>query len=268
MLDCDNPDEEKHTFADDMESLFYVVQYCAFLWQPHAFDQCRLSMVMSRLFDTVSNTDGLGFHGGIQKKQDLIDRTFIGGDNFGSKALGEWLDAILAFRRALARSPAGYRNEWSDPASIDAFWADFLRTHTLETDNRVVHELDDTMYLNSRFPGPGPGLSSGSETRLPSSPGHKRKRGRASSEPPRRNLRRRIGARLTTDSAPPALRRSARIRDLHHKVQPQQPSARGRTRGRGAQNTLGSTSRGRSSRGKSTRGRSARGRGTKSREWI
>ena len=193
MIECDDPDAEKHIFADDMESLFYVVQYSAFLWQPHAFDQNRLTMVMSRLFDTFTDGRGWTLHGLIPKRQALIERIYIGGANFESEAVGEWLESMLTFRSALEAGPKDCRNEWSDPASIDAFWADFLRTHTLETNNRVVHELDDTEYLNSRLPAPRPVSGSGFEARLFLPSESKRKREgeqeRSSSESPQRRVR-------------------------------------------------------------------------------
>ena len=209
-------DKQKHTFADDMESLFYVVQYSAFLWQPHAFNQQHLTVVISRLFDDAA-------HGGVMKRQDLFNRACTRNVNFESKALGEWLESMMIFRSPLKDTPEEDRNKWSDPASIDAFWADFLRTHTLETDNRVVHALDTTEYLNSRSPGPRADSSSGSEAHSPHRPRSQRKRGRAradsSSEPPQRNLRPKRATRDTRDSTPPVLRRSVRIRDIQHKVQ-------------------------------------------------
>ena len=167
----------------------------------------------------------------------------------------------MTFRSPAKDTSEAHGNKWSDPGVIDAFWAEFLHTHTLETDNRVVHELDDTMYLNSRF------LAARFSPPFES----KRKRGRArersSSEPPQRNLRQRTAARGTTDSAQPALRRSARIRDIQHKPQPQRPGPRGK----GTQSGRGSATRGRSVMGKSAMGKSAMGRrtrggGTKSRE--
>ena len=149
MLDAEGSGKRKHTFADDMESLLYIVQYSALLWQPHAFDKENLTYVVSTLFDWSTFLLGFGLHGGTPKKQNLLRRILTADVNFGSKALEEWLEFMMTFCSPFEDTPEQYKNMWSNPASIDAFWEEFLRTHTLEPDNRVEHTLDTAAHLNS-----------------------------------------------------------------------------------------------------------------------
>ena len=51
MLELNVDAPPKHTFKDDMESLLYIVLYCALLYQPHGLTQEELTDIVSEVFD-------------------------------------------------------------------------------------------------------------------------------------------------------------------------------------------------------------------------
>ena len=247
MLDCTIGPDGKHIFLDDMESLLYVVLYSGLMWQPHMLDPKGLTFLIYRLFDYTSNIPGYGLHGGTPKGENLVDRSETRCIGFASSALAEWIDTMLEFRKPERGNSSMYGEEWTNVDAIDAWWTEFLRTYTLESDNRVEHTPDTACLLDpeSYTPPPSPptpheslspeplvlsepvpmtpsvptGLPAvtaapSSPPPLPSAVGTARKHARefdhSSPEPSRRRSSR--SARGKVESSLP-LRRSARIED-------------------------------------------------------
>ena len=214
MLDDENRDERKHTFLDDMESLLYVVQYCALLWQPHALNEEYLTCAVYDLFDWSLQIPRGNLLGGHPKLDNLQSRSVTGRVNLHSKLLEQWIEAMMVYRLPLPDSSDEVRNKWSDPAAINAFWMDFLQTYgsDLEADNRVEHTLNTDRHLNSQAAMSSFSSSSSSAKEVsppPAVPKRKREQERSSSllaEPGSRPLKRRV-----VDPAPTTPRRSERI---------------------------------------------------------
>ncbi|RDX42650.1 hypothetical protein OH76DRAFT_1488529 [Lentinus brumalis] len=169
MLDRSAP-TRRQTLEDDLESLFYVVLYCAFLWLPHNLSESDLAETMTAVFDFRDSIEG-EIYGGKGKVMNRYMRVYTRHVAFGP-ALKQWIDGIMDLLRpplrrtyrpprksadvgkdddrdkALAeRSKAspGADEGASKPApawnmeNVERFWAEFLRTHALDKDDRVVH---------------------------------------------------------------------------------------------------------------------------------
>lgn len=129
--------ERKQTIQDDMESLLYVVLYCSFLWLPHNLSKEELARTIKALFESASfYVDD--YHGGDGKFENAAQRKYTRSVKFNPD-LTEWLDAVMDLHSPLERLPME-RSKWSDPDQLDKFWAEFLRTHTLESHDRVMHD--------------------------------------------------------------------------------------------------------------------------------
>ncbi len=148
----DSKNIRPHTIQDDMESLLYVVFYCALHWLPHNLTD--LSEVISTFFKDRATKSGLLF-GGDAKLSNTMDRLYTSAPTFSSQALREWLDTVLDFHSPPRGKEVEYADKWSNPDHLDAFWSKFLQTHELEHGDRITHEISGQYYV--------PGDSSSSE---------------------------------------------------------------------------------------------------------
>ena len=195
--------ELKHTFQDDMESLLYVVLYCALLWQPHTLTQEVLTHFISKFFDDAMVYSKRPAVGGSAKMENAYSRLWTEQMGLRSHGLRNWLDSMMNFHSPIPRREGEPNDKWADPASIDSFWADFLCTNSeLELDNRVENELY-TRHLKLEW------LTSSTAPSVLSR-WLKRGRERPSSEPPARRLRS-ASSKQGAVSTSPTLRRSKRI---------------------------------------------------------
>ncbi|KAI0326079.1 hypothetical protein GY45DRAFT_1259676 [Cubamyces sp. BRFM 1775] len=142
-------EDYKHTFEDDMESLFYVVLYCALLYLPHHFVVSNLTDFVDEFFDEVEGR-GTDASGGGAKSVNRVFRRFTKRVHFTSEAFQQWLDTVVGYLGPLPQDLAIYSGKWT-PEHLDAFWSEFLATHALEQDDRTVHELSMVRFydLNS-----------------------------------------------------------------------------------------------------------------------
>ena len=84
----------RQTLEDDLESLVYVVLYCAFLWLPHDAAQDTIASTMAMFFEfSLPWANGVPF-GGIGKVSNSVFRGYTGPIQF-SPALRHWIDAVL-----------------------------------------------------------------------------------------------------------------------------------------------------------------------------
>ncbi|KAI0366935.1 hypothetical protein BV20DRAFT_1025472 [Pilatotrama ljubarskyi] len=158
----------RQKFQDDMESLFYVVLYCALLYLPHGLSGEALTMLIRGYFeDSIELTiSGVRVqHGGTKKILNTFNRFVLKRAEFKSAALVEWLNAVMDFSSPLGDLQRRYPDMWSDPSKFDAFWSDFLATHTLERDDRVVHRLDMSAYYDSGARSEIPSLTASPQPR-------------------------------------------------------------------------------------------------------
>ncbi|KAI0755195.1 hypothetical protein C8Q80DRAFT_1094590 [Daedaleopsis nitida] len=220
----------KHRFQDDMESLLYVVLYSALLWQPHNLSKANLTFIISGMFEYGYKHPLGAMHGGSGKLSNAVHRQYTLMVQFGSDTFREWLLTVLNYHSPLPmyEESGEYKDKWSTPEPLDTYWATFLQTNVLESNNRVVHTLDKSDYYES-ISASTP--SRGSSPHVSGKALGKRPMREAPDEAPvRRNSRRRAftpppvagpsnrAAPSRSHSTPP-LRRSSRIQEQKGRVQ-------------------------------------------------
>ena len=132
--------EVQHVIQDDMESLLYVVLYCALHWLPHNLNKKDLSDLISLFFDYRQLRRG-GITGGTPKLLNSERRHLTGPVAFTGKAIQEWLDTVMNFNGPPRDSGDEYKDKWYLD-QLDAYWSDFLRTRALEHGDRVLNEVE------------------------------------------------------------------------------------------------------------------------------
>ncbi|OSC97326.1 hypothetical protein PYCCODRAFT_1145209 [Trametes coccinea BRFM310] len=213
----------KHTFKDDMEALIYVVLYCALLYLPHDLHPRDLTDLYRDFFNQRDDIEGLEL-GGQGKTANARYRNFTRSIHFGSTAYKEWLTTVLDYHTP-HRVPIGQGEMW-EAETLDTYWSQFLKTHTLERDDRAVHRLvtfdrwDPDSPSSEPAPMPSSHLVQILVDAVPPSPGaamagRRRKRStsadRAPVLPSKRSKRARPGPSSRPVDSP--VRRSSRIRE-------------------------------------------------------
>ncbi|TFK82040.1 hypothetical protein K466DRAFT_444550, partial [Polyporus arcularius HHB13444] len=130
----------KQRFLDDMESLLYVVFYCALMWQPHNLSKQALTVTIASFFDEIFERHRGEMHGGASKLANALHRQYTLTLVFDSAALDDWILTVMDYHAPLPMDGDKYKDKWS-PEQLDAYWAAFLQSYTLEPDNRVEHTL-------------------------------------------------------------------------------------------------------------------------------
>ena len=141
MLDA-TQEHFKQTIQDDMESLLYVVLYCALLWQPHNLSRQELTSTVSAFFDQSYKHANGEMQGGSAKFANAKRRLYTLRLVFNSSTFHDWLLTVQNYHSPLPMHGNKYDGKWSDPDHLDTYWSSFLQTRTLEPDNRVEHSLD------------------------------------------------------------------------------------------------------------------------------
>ncbi|RDX49869.1 hypothetical protein OH76DRAFT_1438155 [Lentinus brumalis] len=129
----------KPSVKDDMESLLYVVLYCALHWLPHNYSKDKLTDLITAFFEHKERYDP-GIMGGRGKIINAENRYFTRGVVFGSPAIKEWLDTVMDYMSPRAHQKETFKDKWN-LEQMDAFWTEFLQTHKLEGADRVSHDL-------------------------------------------------------------------------------------------------------------------------------
>ena len=127
----------KHTLQDDMESLIYVVLYCALLYLPHNLSDQELAQKIWLLFEDTELMEGR-LIGGLGKLDNMASQIHTKSVEFNT-SLKEWLNSMMKFCRP-RHVPKGTEDPCTEVQLLDKFWADFLEKHTLETNDRRPHE--------------------------------------------------------------------------------------------------------------------------------
>ncbi|KAI0324546.1 hypothetical protein GY45DRAFT_1331411 [Cubamyces sp. BRFM 1775] len=213
-------DEEysKHTFADDMEALVYVVLYCALLYTPHNLSINTLTRIKEKIFDDVEVFQGQT-GGGDAKLANSYTRSYTSLVHFDSTALQEWINTALDHHNPRSQGLKVYKEKWT-PEAVDAFWTEFLETHELERDNRRVNRVSLAAFYDwnslsdpPALPAPVPKrarLASGSDSDERESKRIRAVAEKALSEPHHPAERNANDPDVPTSSSP--TRQSARIR--------------------------------------------------------
>lgn len=164
MLNVDG-EKLKHTVQDDMEALFYVVLFCALMYQEHNRSSAQLKSILNNFFDEKMPFGPGIMGGGNGKTVNSLTRMFTKGLRFESAHIGEWISTVADFLHPAEPDNSSSdenwiddepkdasQDRWSDPQHLDAYWATFLKTHKLEQNNRSVQEI--ISYLDDETPPP------------------------------------------------------------------------------------------------------------------
>ena len=127
-----------HTLQDDMESLIYVVLYCALLYLPHNLSDQELAQKIWLLFEDAELMDGC-LVGGVGKLDNTGSQIHTKSVEFNTP-FKEWLNSMMKFCRPPRHMSPGTEDPWTEVHLLDKFWADFLEKHTLKTNDCQPHE--------------------------------------------------------------------------------------------------------------------------------
>ncbi|KAJ8496247.1 hypothetical protein ONZ51_g1188 [Trametes cubensis] len=145
MLDAEQ-ELGKHTFQDDMEALLWVVLYCGLFYLPHNLSADQLTQLHDGLFES-SRPVADKLQGGEGKLVNAACRFWTKQVHFGSAAFVEWLNTVMDYHSPPPELQAKYKGMWT-AEKLEAYWRDFLQSHNdLERDNRSVHELLTSRYV-------------------------------------------------------------------------------------------------------------------------
>ncbi|RDX42645.1 hypothetical protein OH76DRAFT_1488526 [Lentinus brumalis] len=197
--------DRQHTFQDDMESLLYVVLYCSLLWLPHALPTNQLVAMFNVLFE-YSDTIGTRRIGGNGKLVNAYHRSHSDRVAF-PPALQEWMQTVMEYHHPVDHTEEEYADRWTNPEYLDRFWGDFLKSHALDRDDRVVH---DHLHATGVYKAVSTAASTEAILLFNGSSDER------TSAPPRKRTRR---ATATIDAPPVEPRRSNRIREQQERVQ-------------------------------------------------
>ncbi|KAI1793362.1 hypothetical protein LXA43DRAFT_885991 [Ganoderma leucocontextum] len=207
----------KQTLQDDIESLLYVVLYCALLWLPHELSRAKLDEALEAIFDRSQWAPTRnGFVGGVGKLDNAMTRYFTGPANF-TPPLQKWLDTVIDHHvPAPARDylvPPRDTSTWSAD-QLEAFWADLLQTETLESKDKTTHDHPRSTKDTHE---PRVGLDSTEAIVL----GKRASEERGLETREREKTKRRKGKQVATESSEP--RRSERLAEKEKRKQKQNP---------------------------------------------
>lgn len=146
--------QPRHTFGDDMESMIYVVLYCAILWLPFKEPEAWDVRHVLNMFDFFTPwQDGVA-RGGVLKTLNLRNRSYTGKLQWTTPTIQKWLSEALRRRR-----PPGSRTSTDKGVTIMkgfyTWWGDLLvscqgLTPAKRSDNTQVEEFKD--LFKSRTP--------------------------------------------------------------------------------------------------------------------
>ena len=152
--------KRQHTLQDDMESLLYVVLYCAFLHLPHDLSKDELAQKIWELFEFSEWIEGRRT-GGLGKMENAITQRLTKSMAF-NPALKQWIKTVIEYCEPPRRLQRGDIDKWGNPDYLDRFWTDFLEANELPTNDRYFH---DHPHVTDKYKAPdAAGHQSVSET--------------------------------------------------------------------------------------------------------
>ncbi|KAL1939417.1 hypothetical protein VTO73DRAFT_9973 [Trametes versicolor] len=143
---------EPHTFADDMESLLWVVHYCSLLYLPHNLTPEGTQSLIRELYDKSVFLRG-HMRGGFSKIANRVDRRMTRHIVFTNPDLQKWLDDVMDLHGPKGLFDEAAERLWKDPENLDTLWREFLATHTLARDDRIENEFPDPDTYHDRPEG-------------------------------------------------------------------------------------------------------------------
>ena len=120
-----------------MESLLYVIFYCALHWLPNDLPNYQFDTLVSDFFSKRITIKGIDI-GGNQKNLNARGRAITSQIRF-PQAFQRWFDTVMDYHSP----PEGSEEEpkWTDPKDLDQFWSSFLVTEadSMANNDRKQH---------------------------------------------------------------------------------------------------------------------------------
>lgn len=180
-----------HTIQHDMESMLYVVLYCALLWCDHNGDGVALRNILRGMFDYFDLMGDGKPRGGAGKLENMLNRVHTKTVQWTSRALQRWLTQVMDLHYPVQGrlSTSGEVGEMWRPDVLDTLWRKILTGPDAST-----LSFNDRRDILARYPGDFQGLWPHSALPLPNQPTHaspKRRRTASPDEgvPDRKRLR-------------------------------------------------------------------------------
>lgn len=157
-----------HGLGDDMESLIWIILYCALRWLPHDVDEDELPGILFEVFEKSAILPDFT-RGGEAKFANALDRR-ITRDIVFHTPVQAWLQTVMDYHRPPPRLFEELKGRWKDPEYLDDFWSQFLQTNRLPAGDRCIHDVDGcsdaaTPLMASVMPHSPPVLSDSSNKR-------------------------------------------------------------------------------------------------------
>ncbi|KAJ3006456.1 hypothetical protein NUW54_g3931 [Trametes sanguinea] len=134
-----------HRLEDDMESMLYVVLYCALLRLRHNFSPEELVQLMNLMFDQSYEFGGTNA-GGYHKQINMMSRRMTDPVRWYRSQIQEWIETVYDYLAPTAETPKERHNKWS-AAHLDRFWRWFLSKHDSLPRSDVVNYI--TLHLEA-----------------------------------------------------------------------------------------------------------------------
>lgn len=152
-----------YTLQHDMESILYVVLYCALLWCPHNAPGHLLRNILSGMFDVFEITHDGHPRGGGGKLQNMRHRMWTDDLEWTSNGMQTWLTEVMDLHHPVRADPANHLSlemsqteispMWT-PDALDRLWQNVLQTHkaTLSYKDRLNHLQRFHHIFNTQIP--------------------------------------------------------------------------------------------------------------------
>ncbi|KAH9931684.1 uncharacterized protein BXZ73DRAFT_101596 [Epithele typhae] len=110
--------DRAQTLLDDIESLIYVVIYCAYLWLPHDRNKEDLEYCVYQMFDARFPPSEYRLIHGRGKAINLEDQRYTS-DFHWPQLFRDWLSTVLNYRAPPFPLIAEFEGKWEDPEHLD-----------------------------------------------------------------------------------------------------------------------------------------------------
>ena len=171
-----------HTFEDDMESIYYVVLYCATLLTPFTSETQGIDVfnIFQHMFDQYSILGQTGRPtGGDGKSVNKLTRRYTNAVTWVSRTMADWIDTVSDFLHPIAKTIPARRDKWNKDA-LHHYWSTVIlnaspltdlndRINNTEIYSKEFKDLSTMPYLS--YPGHHPGIRPS-----PAPPARKRRR--------------------------------------------------------------------------------------------
>ncbi|KZT03380.1 uncharacterized protein LAESUDRAFT_761959 [Laetiporus sulphureus 93-53] len=138
-------EDYQRVVEDDLESLLYVVLFCAALWLAHNGTLRQLDMFLANFFDEYMQHYGKYVLGGIGKLMNKFDRRYTEEFVFKSKPMQVWLNKAMALNGSPSIVLKRYPPTWTFE-SLAELWDQVLKMSFPQNPDRARRQKSDVPW--------------------------------------------------------------------------------------------------------------------------